>query len=86
MTPSEIIAKTAGADADAILAALDAAGYVVVPKEPTEAMREAFYEAEDATNGGYVRAYRAMLAAHADEMEELSPGYKARREALKTKP
>jgi hypothetical protein len=49
-------------DADAILAALDAAGLVVVPKEPTRKMI-------DALNGyaqcvGYIEeGYRAMIAA-----------------------
>ena len=31
-------------DADAIIAALDAAGFVIVPREPTKAMLDAFYK------------------------------------------
>ena len=42
-----------------LIAALDEAGFAVVPKETHDP------------------------AAHADEMEALSPGYKARREVLK---
>lgn len=52
--------------ADAILAALDAAGYVVVPREPTEAMREAARAAPLARgigNVGIGEVYRAMIAA-----------------------
>jgi histidinol-phosphate/aromatic aminotransferase/cobyric acid decarboxylase-like protein len=54
------------ADADAILAALDAVGFVVVPREPTGEMMEAA-RAVPLTNGiGYVGiggVYRAMIAA-----------------------
>ncbi len=73
MNPAEVIARALqdelGADAEfdqqitaAILAALDAAGLAVMPKEPTRKMI-------DALNGyaqcvGYVEeGYRAMLAA-----------------------
>lgn len=52
--------------ATAILAALDAAGLVVVPREPTEAMREAARAAPLARGIGYVGIggiYRAMIAA-----------------------
>ncbi|HRI99358.1 MAG TPA: hypothetical protein PKV67_01170 [Hyphomonas sp.] len=52
--------------ATAILAALDAAGYVVVPREPTEAMQEAARAAPLARGIGYVGIggiYRAMIAA-----------------------
>jgi hypothetical protein len=55
--------------ADAILAALDAAGFVVVPREPTDAMKavtksmignELAYDADIETAGAI---YRAMIAA-----------------------
>ena len=58
--------------ADAILAALDAAGYAVVPKEPTERMAMAFHEAQwrAAQDRTYLRRledfadrYKAMLTA-----------------------
>lgn len=63
--------------ANAALAALDAAGFVVVPKEPTEAMREAAMEVLLFGSNIYARdddvivvetatskaVYRAMLAA-----------------------
>jgi hypothetical protein len=84
MSPAEVIARAmvagytrderrevGGRDvevADAILAALDAAGLAVVPKEPTRKMI-------DALNGyaqcvGYIEdGYRAMLAA-AKESEQ----------------
>lgn len=46
----------------AALAALDAAGYAIVPKEPTEGMLEAGYIAED--NHQVVSdLYRQMIAA-----------------------
>lgn len=48
----------AGSTADAILSALSAAGYAVVPREPTEAMIVAG-EQEPLMSD----AYRAMLAA-----------------------
>jgi hypothetical protein len=47
--------------ADAILAALRAAGYVVVPSEPTEAMVQA--AAKQCGGGFYRQPYRAMLSA-----------------------
>ncbi len=56
------VQRTLTDDADAILAALDAAGLAVVPKEPTRQMI-------DALNGyaqcvGYIEdGYRAMVAA-----------------------
>lgn len=63
------ITGTADADADAILAALSAAGYAVVPREPTEAMHDAARDwsmgkygqgiGKDASDGCYL----AMLAA-----------------------
>jgi hypothetical protein len=56
--------------ADAILAALDAAGFVVVPREPTEAMREAARSAPLARGIGYVgigEVYCAMIAAQEKE-------------------
>ena len=50
-----------------ILAALDAAGYVIVPKEPTEAMKEAvwyrFGDVYDACMNAAEETWRAMLAA-----------------------
>lgn len=52
------------ARAQAALAAIEANGLVVVPREPTEAMKEAAYDADD--EGGHFNAYvayRAMLAA-----------------------
>ncbi len=59
------------AKADAALAAIKQAGFVVVPAEPTEAMVEAYYELCDL--GGDLtapdegckvrRAYRAMIEA-----------------------
>lgn len=52
--------------ATAILSALNAAGYVVVPREPTEAMREAARAAPLTRGIGYVgigEIYRAMIAA-----------------------
>ena len=48
--------------ADAALAELASAGYVVVPKEPTEAMLDEAY-LEIADKDGAARSYRAMLAA-----------------------
>jgi len=57
---------------DAILSALDAAGYAVVPKEPTERMAMAFHEAQwrAAQDRTYLRRledfadrYKAMLTA-----------------------
>lgn len=54
------------ADADAILSALDAAGYVVMPREASEAMREAARSVKW-TRGigelGIGEVYRAMIAA-----------------------
>jgi hypothetical protein len=51
--------------AQTVLAALDAAGYAVVPKEPTEAMTEAasgaWYQHRSSTE-----MYRAMLTAAKD--------------------
>lgn len=59
--------------ADAILAALAAAGFAVVPREPTEAMHDAGYAvslgggAGEPMHAGFpsinARIYRAMLAA-----------------------
>lgn len=49
----------------AILAALDAAGYAVVPKEPTPKMLQAYSDAnwtDWSTTSGAAKAYRAMLA------------------------
>ena len=62
------------ADADAILAALDAAGYVVVPREPTPAMVAAAWDtiapgkkrlgiARLGPGPGTTDVYRAMIAA-----------------------
>ena len=65
----DILAEIATAQAVAILAALDAAGLVVVPREPTEEMAEKGYDALmawDASTGddqGIVEVYRAMIAA-----------------------
>jgi hypothetical protein len=59
-------------DADAILAALDAAGLAVVPVEPTEAMIDAAHRAwTPGVNYGEAHAIRwhAMLAAAAKEGE-----------------
>lgn len=52
--------------ADAILAALDKAGYAVVPKEPTEAMFLATCDAWEYHGSGFdqfKREYEAMLKA-----------------------
>ena len=52
--------------ADAILAAMDAAGLVVVPREPTEEMRRAFQEKMDEWMqeiGTDDDLYTAMIAA-----------------------
>lgn len=46
--------------ATAILAALDAAGFVVVPREPTEAMVDAAWLAPPIS---VEKVYRAMIAA-----------------------
>lgn len=52
------------ADMQAALSALDAAGYAVVPKEPTMAMLRAFQNMTD-DNGSclVIPGYRAMLSA-----------------------
>ena len=78
MTAREVIAKccdgplmeTALEDADAIIAALDAAGFVIVPKEPTQAMLDAGedqlhdYDPEVMGRAPAVqRIFRDMLAA-----------------------
>ena len=65
--------ETAEEDADVIIAALDAAGYVIVPKEPTEAMLNAGCDAttswvDDEYQTGpethqMLVAWRDMLAA-----------------------
>jgi hypothetical protein len=57
-----------GDDADAILAALDAAGLAVVPKEPTQSMLIASveytsYAADRVYPEDCVNVYHAMLAA-----------------------
>jgi len=58
-------------EARAAIAALDAAGFAIVPKEPTEAMLQAGSDAwgktphdfdEDDWRASYVSEYRAMLA------------------------
>ena len=49
-------------DADAILAALEAAGYAVVPKEPTEAMLNSGWR-ERGQQHSMTAVYKAMLAA-----------------------
>lgn len=60
--------------ADQIIAALDAAGYAIVPVEPTPAMRRAWQAADDEFREGYLvgeeepiyapdHQWRAMLAA-----------------------
>ena len=53
--------------ADAIVAALEAAGYAVVPKEPTDELYFAFYEPSSPSGEGvrplWRRRYKAMLAA-----------------------
>jgi hypothetical protein len=79
MSAREVIARALSwgraCDADAILAALDAAGLAVVPVEPTEAVKEAGVNAMASLE--YIAAneheaqhiYRAMLAAAAKEGE-----------------
>jgi hypothetical protein len=60
------VQRTLADDAAAILAALDAAGLAVVPKEPTEEMRTAGTEEWLTVRAMEDRAaviYRAMLAA-----------------------
>ena len=52
--------------ADAILAALHAAGYAVVPVKPTEAMNIAGREARRGM-GANVDVYQAMIAAAQEE-------------------
>lgn len=47
----------------AILSALAAAGYAVVPVEPTEAMRKAFWAAGYHQGDAFGQGYPAMLAA-----------------------
>lgn len=52
---------------DAILSALEAAGYAVVPKEPTTEMYFAFYSpdspAVESVQSLWMRRYKAMLTA-----------------------
>jgi hypothetical protein len=53
--------------ADAVLAEIEAAGMVLVPKEPTEAMlTEGHYETGE-DRDTYYRIYRAMLSAAGGE-------------------
>lgn len=54
------------AEADAILAALSAAGYAVVPVEPTEAMNIAGREARRSM-GANIDVYQAMIVAAREE-------------------
>lgn len=58
---------THGELSDAILAALDAAGYAVVPKEPTTEMYFAFYSPDapsvESVQSLWTRRYKAMLTA-----------------------
>lgn len=53
--------------ADAILSALDKAGYAVVPKEPTTEMYFAFYSPDapsvESVQSLWTRRYKAMLTA-----------------------
>jgi len=46
-----------------VLSALAAAGYAVVPVEPTEAMRKAFWKAGYHQGDAFGQGYPAMLAA-----------------------
>lgn len=59
--------NTADYAADRTIAALDAAGFVIVPKEPTEAMIDAGsgarFESTARGNSKTVSAYRAMIEA-----------------------
>ena len=53
-------------EATAILTALSAAGLVIVPKVPTEAMKDAIMDASEPYDGEgitHVEAYTAMIAA-----------------------
>lgn len=59
---------TTDAAAQAVLSALDAAGYAVVPKEPTEAMRIAGYNVAEECGGAastteLTAVFKAMIAA-----------------------
>ena len=67
-TPSEIIGGFAEAqycrwDAQDVLEALDDAGYVIVPKEPTVTM----IKAGTAPFGSIKQMIRTVIAAHAKE-------------------
>jgi hypothetical protein len=49
--------------AKTVIAALDAAGYVVVPKEPTEEMRTSGIQAYDENGPSAAAIWRAMIEA-----------------------
>lgn len=75
MTPVEVIANKLEngvtweglptISARSIVATLDAAGYVIVPKEPTDKMICAALDDYDSRHGdqSYSQAYRAMIGA-----------------------
>jgi hypothetical protein len=53
---------------DAIIAALTAAGFAIVPKEPTEKMRNAAIDKDNCVYGVTVELiWRAMVEAASDE-------------------
>ena len=56
-------------DADAALVALTDAGYVIVPKEPTEEMIEATARLYFGVKESVIDIYKAMLAAASQEDE-----------------
>ncbi len=64
MTPKQIIrdAIIANDGPDDILESLKAAGYVVVPKDPNEAMRDAGAQAES-ENFGPINVWSSMVEA-----------------------
>jgi len=75
MSPCDVIARTlarlefpnAKLVADAQIAALHAAGYAVVPVEPTQAMQDAAAKATAATMESFrCVVWRAMIAASAE--------------------
>ena len=54
----------AAVEVDALLGIVDIAGYAVVPKEPTKAMKVAACQTKsDGETQSYVLEYRAMLTA-----------------------
>lgn len=69
-TPEEVIERHRHLDAKAILGALQTAGYIIVPKEPTEQMMDAVYghfgERSGTTSPLARSIYQDMIAASHD--------------------